>query len=317
MSAPARMRQRRRRAVSDRRLATSRGRGQDRALGGEAAATGAELLVFPEYGAMEIAGDAAGERWRRSRRPRSRRSPTHCRASMRSMPSSPAHRVHILAGSGPRARPDGRFVNAARLYRAGGRSAVQEKLIMTPFERDWGNRRARRCNVFETALGRIGVAICYDSEFPLLVRAQVEAGAEIILIPVLHRARLGLSSRAHGGAGPRARRPDRDRRRRRPSATPPGRRRSIAISGAAGIYVPAEAGISETGVLAEGMLNAPGWVYAERRPRGVGPPCRCRRDAQPRRLAPSAGRRSHAAESGNRPADVIAARALPLLPDFL
>jgi predicted amidohydrolase len=33
-------------------------------------------------------------------------------------------------------------------------------------------------------------------------------------------------------------------------------------SGAAGIYVPAEAGVSDTGVLAEGTLNKPGWVYA-------------------------------------------------------
>jgi len=33
-------------------------------------------------------------------------------------------------------------------------------------------------------------------------------------------------------------------------------------SGAAGVYVPAEASISDTGVLAEGALNAPGWTYA-------------------------------------------------------
>ena len=60
-----------------------------------------------------------------------------------------------------------------------------------------------KLNVFETAIGRIGVAICYDSEFPLLVRAMVEAGAEIILIPACtelvsgyHRVRIAAMARA-------------------------------------------------------------------------------------------------------------------------
>ena len=34
-------------------------------------------------------------------------------------------------------------------------------------------------------------------------------------------------------------------------------------AGAAGVYVPADHGFSETGVLAEGALNQPQWVYAE------------------------------------------------------
>jgi hypothetical protein len=34
-------------------------------------------------------------------------------------------------------------------------------------------------------------------------------------------------------------------------------------NGMAGVYAPAEAGLSDTGVLAEGMLNQPGWVYAD------------------------------------------------------
>ena len=57
--------------------------------------------------------------------------------------------------------------------------------------------------VFETALGRIGVAICYDSEFPLLARALTEAGAEIVLVPSCtervsgyYRVRTGAMARA-------------------------------------------------------------------------------------------------------------------------
>lgn len=37
---------------------------------------------------------------------------------------------------------------------------------MTRFERELGHRRGGLVRVFATALGRIGVSICYDAEFP-------------------------------------------------------------------------------------------------------------------------------------------------------
>ena len=114
-----------------------------------------------------------------------------------------SHNVHILVGSGPVRRGDGRYVNAAQLVTPAGGIGEQEKRIMTPFERDWGISPGGPTRVFDTALGRIGVAICYDSEFPLLVRAMAEAGAEMILVPSctervsgFHRVRTGARARA-------------------------------------------------------------------------------------------------------------------------
>ena len=115
------------------------------------------------------------------------------------------HNVHILAGSGPSRRADGRFTNAARLITPTGRVGIQEKMIMTPFEVSWGVVPGDALKVFDTQLGRVGIAICYDCEFPLLVRAQAEAGAEVILIPScterlagFHRVRAyGLLHPAH------------------------------------------------------------------------------------------------------------------------
>jgi predicted amidohydrolase len=122
---------------------------------------------------------------------------------MRSMPN---WRGSTPCTSSRRAAPpraDGRFVNAARLITPAGRSGVQEKRMLTPFERAWGVALGRQLRVFETVLGRIGVAICYDSEFPLLVRAEAEAGAELILIPSCteylsgyHRVRAAAQARA-------------------------------------------------------------------------------------------------------------------------
>jgi predicted amidohydrolase len=228
----------------------------------EAAGAGAQLLAFPEYGAMEyaaaagasVAGDLAA-------------SLAAVSDALPEMDAAHAelartYAVHILAASGPSARSGGRYVNAARLISPSGRIGVQEKLIMTPFEHGWGISGGGPLRVFETALGRIGVAICYDSEFPLLVRAQAEAGAQILLVPSCtefvsgyHRVRTAALARALESSCVSVLSP-----------TVGDALWSPAIdhnSGAAGVFVPADHSFSDTGVLAEGALNHPQWVYAE------------------------------------------------------
>lgn len=229
---------------------------------GEAADAGAQLLVFPEYGAMEYAAAAgaavAGD------------LSASLAAVSDALPEMDAahadlarrHGVHILAASGPSARGAGRYVNAARLFAPSGKRGLQEKLIMTPFERDWGISGGAGLNVFETALGRIAVAICYDSEFPLLVRAQAEAGAQIVLIPSstefvsgYHRVRTAALARALEGTCVTALSPT--------VGDAPWSPAVDHNTGAAGVFVPADRSLSDTGILAEGHLNRVQWVYAD------------------------------------------------------
>lgn len=225
----------------------------------DAAGQGAQLLMFPEYGAMELAG------------PHGVRVSADLAASLSAVADAVPridgahaelarrHRVHILAASGPVRGDDGRYRNSARLFSPSGASAAQEKMVMTPFERDWGIAPGTELRVFETSLGRIGIAICYDSEFPLLVRAQVEAGAELILVPSCtehlsgwHRIRAAACARALEGTCVVAVSPT--------VGLAPWSPAIDVNTGAAGIYVPAEAGVSQTGVVAEGRRDAPGWV---------------------------------------------------------
>lgn len=228
----------------------------------EAAGNGAQLLVFPEYGAMEYA--AASSAAVAGNLQASLAAVSGALAEMDAAHADLARRygVHILAASGPSQRSGGRYVNAARLFSASGNAGVQEKIIMTPFERDWGISGGEGVRVFETALGRIGIAVCYDSEFPLLVRAQAEAGADIILVPSCtefasgyNRVRTAALARAIEntcvtvvsptvGDAPWSPAVDRN-------------------AGAASILVPADHSFSETGVLAEGPFNQPAWVYAD------------------------------------------------------
>ena len=227
----------------------------------EAAGGGAQLLVFPEYGAMEYAsaaGAAAAADLQASLAAVSDALPemdaAHAELARR-------HGVHILASSGP-SRRDGRYVNAARLFSPSGQAGVQEKLMMTPFERGWGIAAGGSLRVFDTALGRIGVAVCYDSEFPLLVRALAEAGADLILIPSCteflsgyHRVRTAALARALENGCATVLSPT--------IGDAPWSPAVDRNAGAAGVFVPADHGLSETGVLAEGQLNRPGWVYAD------------------------------------------------------
>jgi predicted amidohydrolase len=225
----------------------------------DGAATGAELLVFPEYAAIEQAAPLGPE------------VSGNLDATLKAVADlerervafhaelAAEHKVHILVGSGPVRKGQGRYVNAAQLVTPEGSVGTQEKIIMTPFEWDWGISPGNPLRVFDTALGLIGVAICYDSEFPLLVRALAEAGAEVVLVPSCtervsgyHRVRTGARARALENQIATV-----------VSPTVGDALWSPAVdrnSGAAGIFVPSEQTISDDGTLIEGALNAAQWV---------------------------------------------------------
>ena len=227
----------------------------------EGAATDARLLVFPEYGAIELAapsGPAVCADLGRTLAAVANRI-EEASAVWRSLAAR--HGVYILAPSGPERRGS-RFVNAARLFGPGGGSGAQEKIILTPFEHGWGMSPGHGQRVLDTALGRIGIAICYDSEFPLLVRGLAEAGAEIILVPSCtehasgyHRVRNAAMARALESQIATVMSP-----------TVGDAPWSPAVDrnfGAAGIFVPPDIALSATGVVAEGVCNTPCWIAAE------------------------------------------------------
>lgn len=228
----------------------------------EAAAAGAALAVFPEYGAMELAsldpaamGDLAlSIETVSALLPRI--DALHAELA--------AHTgMHILAASAPRKDADGRFRNAARLFAPNGTIGTQDKLVMTRFEREqWHIAAGSALRVFDTQLGKIAVNICYDSEFPLLARACVEAGADVLLVPSctdsLHgywRVRLGAQARALEGQCYAVQSPTVGKADWSPAVD--------VNRGAAGIYGPPDRGVPADGVLAMGVEGVSQWVFAE------------------------------------------------------
>lgn len=60
----------------------------------------------------------------------------------------------------------------------------QYKIHITPHEkRDWVIDGGDKVKVFETDAGRVGILICYDSEFPELGRMMAEQDVQIIFVP--------------------------------------------------------------------------------------------------------------------------------------
>jgi predicted amidohydrolase len=230
----------------------------------EAATAGADLLVFPEYGAMELAtlaGKEAAWDLERSLHAVSERMPEanalHARLAAE-------HGLHILGASAPVFDPalGARPVNRAHLFAPSGAIGHQDKQIMTRFEREeWAVAPGGPLTLFETALGKIGVLICYDAEYPLFARALVEAGAEIILVPSCTEKRRGYW-RVRIGAMARALE---QQCVTVMSSTVGEAAWSYAVdtnSGAGGFFGPPDTGFPEDGVLAVGELDRPGWTFA-------------------------------------------------------
>jgi predicted amidohydrolase len=91
-------------------------------------------------------------------------------------------RAVVVGGFAERAG-DGALHNSAAVVDGGGVRAVYRKTHLWDREQEWFVAGDVLPPVVETAPGRIGVAICYDLEFPEVTRQLAVAGAELIAVP--------------------------------------------------------------------------------------------------------------------------------------
>ncbi|MBF0468767.1 MAG: GNAT family N-acetyltransferase [Desulfamplus sp.] len=93
------------------------------------------------------------------------------------------YNIYIIGGSHP-VLMDGKYYNTAHLFSPSGNVYTQEKLHITPAERnEWGIEPGRSIRIFRTPLARIAIQVCYDIEFPETSRLLTLAGAEILFVP--------------------------------------------------------------------------------------------------------------------------------------
>lgn len=93
------------------------------------------------------------------------------------------YNINIIAGSMPELKGD-KLYNVSYLLHRDGNIDEQQKIHITPHEEwEWVIDGGDKIRVFETDAGKIGILICYDSEFPELGRILAEQGVQIIFVP--------------------------------------------------------------------------------------------------------------------------------------
>ena len=171
--------------------------------------------------------------------------------------------VYLLAASLIVEAAAGRYVNRAYFFGPDGECHFQDKLVMTRFEaEEWLIESGEGLSVFETAYGTLGVNICYDAEFPDFARAQAAAGCDVLLIPSftgsLHgyqRVRVGSMARALENQIYTVHAPC--------LADAPWSYAIETAVGAPAVYAPPDTGFPASGVVAEGTMDAPGWLCCD------------------------------------------------------
>lgn len=170
----------------------------------QAARADAGLVVLPEYLALEAAAEQPGEVRADFARSLAALQAHHEDYVALARELAKRHSIYLVAGTFLLDIGGGRYRNRAYFTSPEGRVAFQDKLTLTGFERSAVIiEPGDSLKVFDTEFGRIGIDVCYDVEFPLYARAQVEAGARVILVPSCtdtdagaNRVRVGCQARA-------------------------------------------------------------------------------------------------------------------------
>ena len=227
-----------------------------------AALAGAQILVFPEYGGVEAA--MIGERpigvgaiaWAERLADAAQGwADLHARLAQR-------YGVYILAGS-LMARAAQGIVNRSYFLSPEGGVDWCDKLVPTPWERQAISLAPGQENkLFETPFGKIGIQICYDSEFPLFTRALVEQGADMILVPSATEFEAGYT-RVRQSC--RARAIESQCLIVHSPVLGPVEDCPLLEqgTGSAAIFCPPDFGLPQNGIIAQGAVDAEGWVIAE------------------------------------------------------
>lgn len=107
------------------------------------------------------------------------------------------YNINIISGSMPELKGDD-LLNVGYLCHRNGNIDRYEKLHITPNEsKVWGMVGGSELKVFNTDCGKVGILICYDSEFPELGRMLADEGMDILFVPFLTDTQNGYSRVRH------------------------------------------------------------------------------------------------------------------------
>ena len=229
----------------------------------EGADLGAGLLLFPEYGAMELVS-IFEENIQRDIRLQVHELNTlnanFCRIFAQ---LSTKYNVTIVAPSIPVVENNA-VINRAYVFSQKGLAGYQDKFFMTRFENEeWGIESGKKqLTLFQAPWGNFGIQICYDVEFSIGAQALCAAGASVILAPSCTETIRG-ATRVHVGARARALE---NQAYVVVSQTIGNAAWSPAVDinyGYAGFYSTPDKGLPDEGILATMPAQTEGWLVQE------------------------------------------------------
>ncbi|WP_159475757.1 carbon-nitrogen hydrolase family protein [Dyadobacter sp. 3J3] len=164
----------------------------------------AGLLLFPEYGAMELVSIFSSEIRNDIRRQVIELDSLKDKFCYVFSELAKKYNVIIVAPSIP-VIEDERNVNRVYVFSSKGLAGYQDKFFMTRFENEeWGIQSGvKNLTLFEASWGTFGIQICYDIEFALGSQLLCSTGASLILAPSCTETIRG-ATRVHIGARARA-----------------------------------------------------------------------------------------------------------------
>nr|ARX77691.1 putative amidohydrolase [uncultured bacterium] len=220
----------------------------------------AKILLFPEYFSMELASLFGRPIYSSLSKQLAAMQSLHADFIELFTSLAKQYQCIIQAGTFPVLIESESYRNRAYLFMPDGQFDYQDKLMMTRFEKEqWLIEGGQEIKYFNTEFGKIAINICYDSEFPLIARQQVESGCVLILVPSCtdtvagyHRVKIGCQARAL------------ENQCYVVQASLVGDASwSEAVDvnvGAAAIYTPVDRGFPDNGILSVGIFNAVQWV---------------------------------------------------------
>jgi len=224
----------------------------------------AELLTMSEYAGLELASWTEHTRWTEHKIDKQFAYINSLLPEYHQFYTTLAkqYQLYIQPGTLPVLAEDGHYRNRAYFFSPNGKIGYQDKIYLTPFEQETKLiRPGHQLQLFETSFGKLGITICYDSEFPALAHQFAKAGALLLLVPsctekISGLTRVSISSQARAI----------ENQCYVAQSSLIGKvtwSDMIDINtGQSAVYCPADIGFPEEGILAQSQLNIPTIIYA-------------------------------------------------------
>lgn len=223
----------------------------------------ADLLLFPEYGSLDLA----------SLLPEETRVDTNQLLSeiqgflpffIETFQDLAEKYAVIIVAPSFLIKTDTGFSNRVFVFSPNKRVASQDKLFMTRTEMEkWEvGEKTATLTVFEAEWGKFGIQTCYDSEFAIGTHQLAKYGAELVLIPSCTKTVRG-AARVHIGA--RARAMEQQLYVVVSQLVNPVEWLPLVSEnyGYAGFYTTPDTDLPEDGILSVGTPQKEGWIVAE------------------------------------------------------